>query len=187
MPFTEAFRVLNGLKKRKFIRDYVVIGAVAATTYMEPVFTEDIDVIVLVDTDEEYRSTFAAISEIADGQVGMHQVLGGVPVQLFPSTTMPLYRDTLEGARKVRVGNLRVNIASAEHLILLYLLAFRERDHLRVRNLLRNIDEGRLRYLLERFDDGEGTLAGRLQGLRGTSIPRESKIAPPPGADELLP
>ena len=173
MSFTEAFRALNGLKRRKVIRDYVVIGAVAATTYMEPVFTEDIDVIVLVDTDEEYRSTFLAISRHAEAQDGMHQVLGGVPVQLFPSTTMPLYRDALEGARQVRVGNLRVKFASAEHLILLYLLAFRERDHLRIRSLLRNIDEGQLRYLLERFDDGEGTLAGRLQSLRGTSVPRE--------------
>ena len=151
----------------------MVIGAVAATTYMEPVFTEDIDVIVLVDTDEEYRGTFSAISRHAEAQDGMHQVLGGVPVQLFRSTTMPLYRDTLQGARQVRVDNLRVKFASAEHLILLYLLAFRDRDHLRIRSLLRNIDEDQLRYLLERFDDGEGTLAGRLQGLRGTSIPRE--------------
>ena len=187
MSFTDALRALNGLKRRKVIRDYVVIGAVAATTYMEPVFTEDIDVIVLVDSDEEYRNTFGAISKVAEAQDGMHQVLGGVPVQLFPSTIMPLYRDTLEGARQVRVGNLRVKIASAEHLILLYLLAFRERDHLRVRYLLRNIDEDRLRHLLERFDDGEGTLAHRLQGLRGTSIPREGEMAPPPGTDEFLP
>ena len=187
MSFTDALRALNGLKRRKVIRDYVVIGAVAATTYMEPVFTEDIDVIVLVDTDEEYRSTFGAISKVAEAQDGMHQVLGGVPVQLFPSTIMPLYRDTIEGARQVRAGNLRVKIASAEHLILLYLLAFRDRDHFRVRYLLRNIDEGRLQNLLERFDDGEGTLARRLQDLRGTSIPREREMAPPPGADELLP
>ena len=187
MSFTDALRALNGLKRRKVIRDYVVIGAVAATTYMEPVFTEDIDVIVLVDTDEEYLSTFTAISQQAEAQLGMHQVLGGVPVQLFPSTIMPLYRDTLDGARQVRLGNLRVKIASAEHLVLLYLLAFRERDQIRVRFLLGHIDEGRLRHLLERFDDDEGTLARRLQGLRGTSIPREGEMAPPPGADELLP
>jgi predicted nucleotidyltransferase len=162
MSFTEAFKVLNGLKRRKVIRDYVVIGAVGATNYMEPVFTEDIDVVVLVDTDEEYRRTFAAIAQQTEAQDGMHQVLGGVPVQLFPSTIMPLYRDTLEGALQVRFGNLRVKFASAEHLILLYLLAFRERDHLRVRSLLLNIDEGRLQELLDRFDDEENTLAGRL-------------------------
>ena len=187
MSFTEAFRVLNGLKRRKVIRDYVVIGAVAATTYMEPVYTEDIDVIVLVDTDEEYRSTFTSISQEAEAQDGMHQVLGGVPVQLFPSTIMPLYRDALEGARQVRLGNLRVKFASAEHLILLYLLAFRERDHLRVRELLRNIDEDRLQFLLKRFDDGEGNLARRLQSLRGTSVPRKGEMAPPQSEDEHFP
>ena len=186
MSFTEAFKALNGLKRRKVIRDYVVIGAVAATNYMEPVFTEDIDVVVLVDTDEEYRSTFTAISRHAEAQDGMHQVLGGVPVQLFPSTTMPLYRDTLEGARSVRLGNLRVKFASAEHLILLYLLAFRERDQIRVRYLLGSIDEHRLQRLLERFDDEENTLAGRLEGLRGTSVPREGEMAPPQSEDESL-
>ena len=165
----------------------MVIGAVAATTYMEPVFTEDIDVIVLVDTDEEYLSTFGAISQQAEGQDGTHQVLGGVPIQFFPSTIMPLYRDTLEGAQQVRLGNLRVKIASPEHLILLYLLAFRERDQIRVRYLLGTIDEERLQQLLERFDVGESTLARRLQSLRGTSVPREREMAPPPGTDELLP
>lgn len=174
MSFVDAFRVLNGLKRRKVIRDYVVIGAVAATNYMEPMFTEDIEVIVLVDTDEEYLSTFTAIAQQAEAQEGMHQVLGGVPVRLFPSTIMPLYRDALIGARQVRFGNLRVKFAFAEHLILLYLLAFRERDHLRVRYLLRKIDEARLQHLLNRFDDEERTLAGRLKGLRGTSIPGES-------------
>jgi len=187
MSFTDAFKALNGLKRRKVIRDYVVIGAVAATSYMEPVFTDDIYVIVLVDSDEEYLTTFEAISQEAESQEGMHQVLGGVPVQLFPTTIMPLYRDSLDGARLARLGNLRVKIASAEHLILLYLLAFREKDQLRIRYLLSNIDEGRLRHLLERFDDGQNTLAGRLQGLRGTSVPREREVAPPSGPDELLP
>ena len=90
MSFTEAFRALNGFKRRKTIRDYRVIGAVAATTYMEPVFTELIDVIVLVDTDAEYRSAFVAVAQ--EAQEGMHQVQGGVPVQLFPSTIIPLFR-----------------------------------------------------------------------------------------------
>ena len=70
MSFTEAFKALNKLKRSNVIRDYVVIGAVAATNYMEPVFTEDIDVVVLVDTDEEYLSTFAAIAQRAEGQKG---------------------------------------------------------------------------------------------------------------------
>ena len=165
----------------------MVIGAVAATHYMEPVFTEDIDVIVLVDTDEEYLRTFEEIARNLEAQDGMHQVLGGVPVQLFPSTIMPLYRDSLDGARVARLGNLRVKIASPEHLILLYLLAFKERDQLRVRYLLGNINEATLEHLLERFDDDQKNLARKLQSLRGASVPREGEMAPPKGEDELLP
>jgi hypothetical protein len=187
MSFFDALRALNGLKRRRIIKDYAVIGAVAATAYMEPVFTEDIDVIVLVDTDQEYRRTFGRIAELAEGQDGMHQVLGGVPVQLFPSTVMPLYRDVVENARQIRIANLRAKVATAEHLILLYLLANRDRDRLRIRYLTRNVDEVRLQALLERFDDSEKTLTSRLEGLRGTSVPREGDVAPPTGADESSP
>ena len=187
MPFVSAIKALNGFKRRRVIKDYAVIGAVAATAYMEPMFTEDLDVIVLVDTDDDYLAAFQAIANESEGQEGMHQVLGGVPVQLFPSTTMPLYRDTVEQARQVRIGSLKARIATPEHLALLYLLAFRERDQIRVRTLLRGVDEERLTGLLERFDDAEKTIASRLQDLRGTSVPREREMAPPPGPDEFRP
>ena len=184
MSFTDAFRALNSLKRRRVIRKYAVIGAVAATAYMEPLATEDLDIIVLVDTDEEYLTVFNNIAENAEGQGGMHYVLGGVPVQIFPSTTMPLYRDTVEAAAQVRIGGLRVNFASIEHLILLYLEAFREKDQFRVRILYRSADLARLNALLKRFDNAEERLTRRLQGLRGTSVPREGEVAPPPGKDE---
>ncbi len=185
MAFTDALHTLNVLKQRRVIRDYAIIGAVAATAYMEPMSTADLDVIVLVDTDEEYLHTFGLIAEHSEGQEGMHHVLGGVPVQVFPSTLMPLYRDTLENARKVRIGNLRAKVATPEHLILLALLANREQDQFRIRRLLRDADSEQLRELSERFDDAEETLAARLQNLRGTSVPREGEVASPPGADEL--
>ena len=165
MSFTEAFRVLNGLKRRRLIRDYAVIGAVAATAYMEPIFTEDIDIIVLVDTDEEYLQTFRRVAEVAEASEGMHHFLAGVPVQLFPSTTKPLFGDTLAGARPVRIGRLRVKFASAEHLILLYLEPFRSKDRLRIIHLLPQADMDIVHSLLERFDDEKGTLARNLQTL----------------------
>ena len=187
MSFINALDALNDFKRRGVIKDYAVIGAVAAKAYMEPMFTEDLNVIVLVDTDDDYLAVFQSIANESDGQEGMHQVLGGVPVQLFPSTIMPLYRDTVEQARQVRIGNLKVKIAAPEHLILLYLLAFRDRDQDRIRLLSGGADQERLTGLLERFDDAENTLASRLEDLRGTSIPRERKMASPPGSDELCP
>ena len=185
MAFIDAVAALNDFKRRRVIRDYAIIGAVAATAYMEAMSTADLDVIILTDTDEEYRHTFRIISEHSEGQEGMHQILGGVPIQVFPSTLMPLYRDTLENARKLRIGNMRAKVAKLEHLILLGLLANREQDHLRIRRLFRDADLDRLSRLLERFDDAEKTLASRLQNLRGTSVPREGEVASPPGTDEL--
>ena len=187
MAFIDAVAALNDFKRRRVIRDYAIIGAVAATAYMEPIFTEDIDVVILVDSDEEYLQTYGIIAGQAENQEGMHQVLGGVPVQLFPSTVMPLYRDAVEQARKVRINNMRAKVATAEHLILLYLTANRQRDRLRVSYLIEDADETRVHSLLERFDDQQKTLADRLQSLRGISVPREREMASPPEANELSP
>ena len=52
MSFVDAIRILNRLKQRRVIRGYVVFEAVAATAYVDPVLTQDLDIIVLVDTDE---------------------------------------------------------------------------------------------------------------------------------------
>ncbi len=184
MAFIDAVSALNGFKRRRIIRDYVIIGAVAATAYMEPVSTEDIDVVILVDTDEEYLQAYGIIAEQSERQEGMHQILGGVPIKLFPTTVMTLYRDTVEQANKVRIGNVRAKVATVEHLILLYLTANRQRDRLRVGYLLEDTDESKLQTLLDRFDDAEKTLTGRLQSIRGISVPREREMASSPQADE---
>jgi hypothetical protein len=133
---------------------------------MEPMFTADLDIIVLVDTDEEYVEVFRKVSAFAEGQEGMHHILGGVPVQIFPTTVKPLYREALNQARHARIGNLRVKIASPEYLILLYLEAFRDRDRERIRRLLPMVDVARLHGLLAGFDNEEGLLARRFQTLR---------------------
>jgi len=184
MAFIDAVAALNKFKRRRIIRDYAIIGAVAATAYMEPVFTEDIDVVILADSDEEYLRAYAAIAAESETMDGMHHILGGVPVRLFPSTVMQLYRDAVAQAKKVRIDNIRAKVATAEHLILLYLTANRPRDRLRVGYLLEDADESRLQSLLERFDDSQKTLAVRLRSLRGSSVPRKGAMASPPEAHE---
>lgn len=184
MAFIDAVAALNKFKRRRIIRDYAIIGAVAATAYMEPVFTEDIDVVILADSDEEYLRAYGAIAAESETMDGMHHILGGVPVRLFPSTVMPLYRDAVEQAIKVRIDHIRAKVATAEHLILLYLTANRPRDWLRVGYLLEDADESRLQSLLERFDDSQKTLAVRLRSLRGSSVPRKGAMASPSEAHE---
>ena len=69
---------------------------------MEAIFTEDIDVIILVDSDEEYLRTFRRVGESAEGQDGVHHIIGGIPVQMFPSNTKPLFSiGTLSRKRQI--------------------------------------------------------------------------------------
>lgn len=186
MAFIDAIRRLNRWKQRRLIRDYAIIGAVAATAYMEPVFTEGMDVVVLVASDAEYRQTFRRLTDKAESVEGKRPVIDGVPLQLFPSTTMPLYRDAVESGRKAQIGTIRAKVATAEHLALLYLPSNRARDQIRLQCLLDGaIDEARLDSLLRRFDDAEHTLAARLAELCGPSVPRKGAMASPPGAAEL--
>ncbi len=187
MAFIDAVSALNGFKRRRIIRDYAIIGAVAATAYMEPIFTEDIDVVILADTNEEYFEAHGVIAGAPEEQDGMHQIVGGVPVQLFPTTVMPLYRDVVEQAQRVRIDNVRTKVATAEHLVLLFLIANRQRDRLRISYLLDDLDEGYLENLLEKFDDQQKTLTSRLRAIRGLAVPREEEMAPSSEADESGP
>ena len=136
MSFVDAIRKLNDLKQRGLIRDYAVIGAVAATAYVEPVLTQDVDVVVLVDSDDEFWETYRRVGEAAEGIDGMHHILGGRTVQMFPSTIKPIYRDTLAASRQTRIGNAMVKVASAEHLVALALEDFRYKDKLCIAELL---------------------------------------------------
>lgn len=170
MAIEDVIRTLNGLKRRHLLRDYAIMGGVAAAAYMEPMFTEDVDIVVLVDSDEEFFRTYRAVGEVADRLEGLHHIIGGTRVQLFPTTTRPLYRDALASARPARVGNLRTIIVTAEHLIVMFLEAFRPKDRVRIQALLEVADQERLDGLLRRFDDERGSLAEKLQTLRGGGV-----------------
>jgi predicted nucleotidyltransferase len=157
--FIGAIRELNGLKRRRVIGEYALIGAVASTFYLEPVFTEDLDVIVLVESNEEYIQVFRKVGEWAQGMEGMHYILDEIPVQLFPSTTNPLYADVVRRAVAVRIDNFRVKAASPEHLVVLFLDAFRPKDQIRITQLLEIVDNKSVDRLVERFNDDDRTLA----------------------------
>ena len=68
---SDAIRVFNDLKRRRVIRDYAIVGAVAAAAYLEPIRTQDLDITILAETDEEYIEAFRGISDAASKVKGM--------------------------------------------------------------------------------------------------------------------
>ena len=167
MSFADAIRRLNDLKQCGLIRDYAVIGAVAAAAYVEPVLTQDVDVVVLVGSDDEFWETYRRVGEAAEGIDGMHHILGGRPVRMFPSTIKPIYRDTLAAAKRTRIGDAMVKVASPEHLVALALEAFRYKDKLRIAELLElpGTDKETIWRLIGEFDDEDGSLAERFRSV----------------------
>lgn len=160
----DVFRAMNKLKQRRLVRDLALIGSVAASLYIGPINTVDVDIMVLVNTDEEWIKATRAFAELTNARWdSLFQDVDGIFVQILPASMSPLYEDAVESARVHRADNIRVRAASPEHLILMALVAFRpDKDLLRIPLLLEHADAGRLQSLMERFDDAQSTLASRL-------------------------
>ena len=162
-----ALRQLNQLKSQRIVKDYVVIGAVAFSIHVEPMYTADMDVVVLVDTYSEYVRAYEGLQAVSSNARGEYLTVAGVEVHLLTSETSPLFQDAITGAKQVRVGNIRTRVATVEHLILLALRANRPKDQIKAVVLLERADHARVQSLLTRFDDEVGTLAKRLEGVGG--------------------
>jgi hypothetical protein len=166
VSFAGAIAKLNLLKRRRIIRDYAIVGSIAASAYMEPMFTEDLDIVLLVDSDLEYIEVFGRLRLLAESMEGMHLVFAGTKIQMFPATIKPLYTHALRHARQTRIGGLRVKVARPEHLILMYLESYRPKDKTRIQILLPQSNGVYLARLFRLFDDENKTLAKRFASLR---------------------
>lgn len=157
-------RLLNRLKISRKLRDYAIFGAIASTYYIEPIYTEDIDIIVLAPTDLEYIQVWRELDKLAERRLDFGFVISNTKIQIQPSSIHPLYGSALRNAKTVRIGNARTRIVDREHLILLHLRAFRDKDIYKAGLLLRKANGDYLRRLLKEFDT-DGSLEKKVQYL----------------------
>lgn len=143
------------------------MGSVAAAAYLGPMNTEDIDLLVDVQTDTDFVAVYRALEAKADRVDGAYQVIKDTFAQLFPTTISPLYADAYETSKEARIGVLHVRVVDAEHLILMALVAYRpDKDIQRIRLLLRHAQKTKRARLIERLDDvPKRPLARRLAAL----------------------
>lgn len=158
-------RILNQLKRKRRLRGYAIFGAVAASYYMAPIYTDDIDVLVLADTDQEYISIWRELSQHAERTKGFGFIIAKTETQILPTSIDPLYENALRKAQLVRVGGVTTRIVDREHLILMALKANRSKDRFRALMLLEEADMVYLHSLLQRFDK-DGSLEKGLKTLR---------------------
>lgn len=152
-------RVLNELEQTEVMSRYAIGGAMAATFYVEPLLTFDLDVFVvlprtrggLLTLEPLYKALRARGYREEDECVNIE----GVPVQFLPAYNV-LLEEALAEARETMYEATPTRVLRAEHLVAVALQTGRDKDRERVR-LLREapFDPDYLAGVLARHGLGE--------------------------------
>jgi hypothetical protein len=154
LPLERTLAVLNSLVEGGVLRAYAIGGAMAATFYVEPVLTFDLDVFVtLPATGKLLTLTPLYQARKARGYrpKGECVEIEGVPVQFLPAGT-PLLAEAMEEARSLTYGGTVGRVMRLEHLAAICLQTGRPKDRERLRMLREEaaIDRGLLAAIVKR-------------------------------------
>jgi len=131
----KTLRVLNELQDAGIIEKYAVGGAVAATFYMEPVATYDLDIFVVLPEKKTVLTTLSPIYEYLRGkgyaEQEAHIIIEGVPVQFIPIYNA-LVEEAVDHARNTRYGKVKTRVLRPEYLAAIMLQTNRPKDRTRL-------------------------------------------------------
>ena len=151
----KTLRVLNDLERAGVVSRYAIGGAMAATFYVEPVLTFDLDVFIVLPGTSGALLTLSPLYEALRAQGYREEKecvnIEGVPVQFLPAYNA-LVEEALAEAREVMYEATPTRVLRAEHLLAIALQTDRAKDRERVR-LLReqaSLDSAYLGTLLAR-------------------------------------
>jgi len=145
----KTLRILNELEREGVIGRYAIGGAMAATFYVEPVLTFDLDVFVLLPSGESGLLTLGPLYDVLRqrgySEEGECILIEGVPVQFLPVYN-PLVEEALAEAQEIFYASTLTRVLRAEHLAAIAVQTGRAKDRDRVR-LLREQASLDSRYL----------------------------------------
>jgi len=145
MKIQEAIAIINQMPADGVIEHYAIGGAVAATFYLEPVATIDLDIFVLFKADSNSliinpQPLYDYLIQRGCTMEGEYVMIAGWPVQFLPPTG-PLIEEALEKAINLDIEDVPARVFTAEHLAAIALQTGRAKDKAR---LLQFIEEGAL-------------------------------------------
>jgi hypothetical protein len=127
--------VLNQLEQEGVIGRYAIGGAVAATRYIEPIQTYDLDIFVLLPIAPSglisLASVYARLEQLGYSAQGESVIIEDWPVQFLPVFN-PLIDEALAQALEVKFGATTTRVLSAEYLAAIMLETGRPKDHARL-------------------------------------------------------
>jgi hypothetical protein len=166
MTLRRAIEVIKALNESRVVERYAIAGAVAALNYIQPMLTEDLDILISVDGFEKHASGLLLLSPIdkALAEMGYSERtdhgyrIEGWPVQFLPAAS-PLDDEALEQAVEInaaRAGGapLMAKCLRAEHVVAIALSVGRLKDMARIDAFLEQeaVDLRALKSVLERHN-----------------------------------
>jgi hypothetical protein len=166
MTLRKTIEVVTRLAAKRVIGNYAIAGAVAALNYIQPMLTEDLDILVSIDGFEQRTSGLLLLTPIETALAEMGYTertsvgyqIEGWPVQFLPVAT-PLDEEALEQAVEINIAGsgespLAIRSLSAEHVVAVALKLGRLKDLARIQAFLEQdaVDIGRLKNVLERHN-----------------------------------
>jgi hypothetical protein len=188
MSLANAIDVVAKLAVQGTIKQYAIVGAVAALNYIEPTLTEDLDILVsAADFGERSGLILLIPIESALAKMGYTERSGvgirieGWPVQFLPVASA-LDEEALINAVEVDYsgtgGPFKARVLKPEYLVAMALKVGRLKDLARVDAFLdeKAVDLPALKGVLKRFDlmaawDAYCAKAGKLDLLGLNSVP----------------
>jgi hypothetical protein len=152
----DVLRTINQMRADGIVERYAIGGAVAATFYLEPVATLDVDVFVEFHAEPgshivSPERIFKHLQERGHKMEGEYVIIAGWPVQFLPAGN-PLLQEALATAVEKDVEDTPVRVFTPEHMVAIALETGRAKDKARVLQFIEAnaVDLDRLREILTR-------------------------------------
>ncbi len=150
----KALRIINGLQKSGLINAYAIGGGIAATYYIEPILTYDLD-IFFVPTVQGLDVLSPIYRELIKRGYRLEKelvIVEGIPVQFIPVYNS-LVKEAVEMAVESTYKRVKARIVRPEHLLAIALQTNRSKDRERAIQLLdqAKLDSRSLVGLLKKF------------------------------------
>ncbi len=159
----KALQVIEEMTHQEIIKAYAIGGGIAATYYIEPVLTYDLDIFFI--PAKEGLDILAPVYDYArERGFGTHAeslLIEGFPVPFIPAYN-DFVREAVENAATLKYRDVEAKVLTTEYLVAISLETSRAKDRERVIRLLEDAAIGR--SVLNRILEAHG-LGGKLKKL----------------------
>jgi predicted nucleotidyltransferase len=155
----KTLEIINQLKQDELIRDFAIGGAIGALKWVEPFFTRDLDVFIVLRAEPKNKE-LVVLTPIYDyladkgykKWVGQWLMIEEIPVEFIPA--VGLSAEAVKQSVAVDFEGVETKVMTPEYLIALFVKAGRDKDIIKIKMLLEqaSVDRKKLTGILKRFN-----------------------------------